>query len=216
MKSVKIDQNISYYTNFINKSDEYLKIITANNLEWKKIFNGHQKYDRYNRDNNNVYLERAKFVDYEYQEMSKKITEGIVLCLRDYQKAHNIENDGIYPNFISVDKYLKNTNMVGHVDSIKSNISNAYTVLLYINSDYEGGEISFKISDDLELKNKHLWNFCDPSLSPTDKKNIGLIDYWIKPESFSLVIFPPSWPYYHATHSVVNGNKFVSKLSWTI
>ena len=65
------------------------------------------------------------------------------------------------------------------------------TCNMYLNDDYEGGEVSFKI-------------FQDESNDP----NAEYVSYLYKPEAGDVTIFPSRAPYYHGVKSVHNGIKY--------
>ena len=80
---------------------------------------------------------------------------------------------------------------------------------MYLNDDFEGGEISFSITD-----------YTDPHELPgvSDNYNIAKetkeFDFGLKPKAGSTVIFPSSPPYRHTAHSVIDGYKYIVQLPW--
>jgi predicted 2-oxoglutarate/Fe(II)-dependent dioxygenase YbiX len=59
------------------------------------------------------------------------------------------------------------------------------SAVLYLNDDYEGGELNFK------------------------DQNIT-----IKPEAGSIVIFPSVAPFYHESKEIISGNKYMCPAFW--
>jgi hypothetical protein len=62
---------------------------------------------------------------------------------------------------------------------------------MYLNDDYDGGEVSFKV-------------FQDESNDP----DAEYVRHMYKPESGDVTIFPSRAPYYHGVRSVHNGIKY--------
>jgi hypothetical protein len=84
---------------------------------------------------------------------------------------------------ISISKYFSGSEMGPHTDSFspKANISG----VLYINDDYEGGELYFPNQD-----------------------------VRIKPEAGSIIMFPSVEPYVHHSVKVTSGEKYISPAFW--
>jgi hypothetical protein len=68
------------------------------------------------------------------------------LGMNDYSKKINLVNAEPYQPFLAVSKLKPYRPMATHQDSKKEN-SNGFVCMLYINDDYEGGEISFPNRD---------------------------------------------------------------------
>jgi hypothetical protein len=92
---------------------------------------------------------------------------------------------------------------------------------MYLNDDYEGGEISFTIKSP------------DAPISDGGKKFDGPISYggpdpdmdiakadpesftfFVKPKAGSVIVFPPSPPYHHTAHLVKSGEKIMVPQHW--
>lgn len=69
----------------------------------------------------------------------------------------------------------------------------AITSTMYLNDDYDGGEISFKVYDE-------------------NDENFTLIDY--KPRKGDVVIFEARHPYYHGVRTVRGGEKYFIRTNW--
>lgn len=68
------------------------------------------------------------------------------------------------------------------------------TCLFYLNDDYKGGEICFKILNNDQTKIEHS------------------IDY--KPKSGDIVIFPSTPPFYHGVKKAIDGEKYIIRTYW--
>lgn len=103
---------------------------------------------------------------------------------RDYAQKNNIEY--IDPESIGICKYRVGAAMGPHVDHYeKSDIEPIMSAVMYLNDDYEGGELRFP--------------------------NQGIT---IKPSAGSIVIFPSIEPFYHEPLPVTFGTKYISTAFW--
>ena len=72
-----------------------------------------------------------------------------------------------------------------HIDSYSDSPKEVLSIVLYLNNNYEGGELYFK------------------------NQNIK-----IKPEAGSLIAFPSVDPYFHESMPVLSGIKYISPGFW--
>lgn len=115
--------------------------------------------------------------------INKIIRDAIVVSSKDYAKEHNIDLGYLTP--ISIAKYSTGKEMGSHVDSYEDGRSPVLSVVLYINDNYDGGELYFKEQD-----------------------------VSIKPSAGSLIAFPSVAPYYHQSMTVTKGIKYMSPGFW--
>lgn len=94
-----------------------------------------------------------------------------------YAKKHNI-NQLIHTEGYDMLKYSAGQEYKAHYDGSTAS-ARAVSVIIYLNDDYEGGELEFV---NFELK--------------------------IKPPAGSLFIFPSNYPYSHIAHPVTSGTKY--------
>jgi hypothetical protein len=117
---------------------------------------------------------------------------------------------GIVPNisdYAGVCKYVEGCHMGAHFDAQSGDRSLKYSIVLYLNDNYEGGEISFIIRDyDLRDEANH---DLKPQVDVDDPRNEGLIDFTLKPEAGSALIFPSIHPYKHQVHIMKSGDKYI-------
>lgn len=85
---------------------------------------------------------------------------------------------------IPLRRWTKGSSMGPHCDSYDGDTDLAFSMITYINDDYEGGEIHFP------------------------NHNISL-----KPAAGSLVMFPSQEPYLHEVKEVISGDRYTSHLS---
>lgn len=115
--------------------------------------------------------------------INKIIRNAIVNSSKDYANTHNIDLGYLTP--ISIAKYSTGKEMGSHVDSYEDGRSPVLSVVLYINDNYNGGELYFKGQEVL-----------------------------IKPTAGSLIAFPSVDPYYHQSMLVTKGLKYMSPGFW--
>lgn len=88
---------------------------------------------------------------------------------------------------ISISKYFVGAFMGPHTDSAPEPTTEHISSVLYLNDDYEGGEINFP--------------------------NQGVC---IKPKAGSIVVFPSVPPYVHESKEIISGTKYMSPGFWSI
>ena len=106
------------------------------------------------------------------------IKEAHYLCSDTYTKVLNIKKPTTI-NHYAINKYFPGESMGLHVDSYENSNEKRFTILIYLNDDYEGGEIEFP------------------------NQNIKF-----KPKAGSALIFPTQEPYAHKSYDVLDGFKY--------
>lgn len=86
-----------------------------------------------------------------------------------------------------INKYYENMYMGPHVDWNEQNFDITYTIVVYLNDDYEGGELFF-VDPEINLK--------------------------IKPKKGSIVMFPSVLPYLHQSCEITSGRKMLITHHW--
>jgi hypothetical protein len=172
MNVQKLEDNIYYYTEIFSDIYAYRSLIDESSLDWHPWLssNGNTEYGMYAGGENQLpdnILDPIKYVTYS--------------CLTNYTENTGIEF-GWIPNFYKIQKYSNGSYMGPHVDSIDKTADKSPTIsiVLYLNEDYEGG------------------NICFPEQG---------LD--IKPKAGSMIIFPSYPPYYHDPKPVTKGTKYM-------
>lgn len=106
-------------------------------------------------------------------------------CIFDYINRKSMSEPFNGVNKFVINKYMPGAEMGPHTDSYNGVAQEVRSVLLYLNDDYEGGEIEFP--------------------------NHGIK---IKPKAGSILIFPPLPPYTHIAHVVKSNNKWFVPGFW--
>ena len=133
----------------------------------------------------------------------KSYVEDVLDLFYDGTKMYFAENSIVLPNYeflsFSLAKYKTGSNMLYHTDyqQERAHILESKfhtTCLFYLNDNYEGGEISFAVMDDV-----------------TDTI-LDVIDY--KPKEGDMVIFPSNLPIYHGVKPITSGEKYIIRTYW--
>lgn len=109
--------------------------------------------------------------------------------------------------FAGMMKYRPGCDMGAHFDAQAGDESLKWSIVVYVNDDYEGGELSFIIRpyDLRNPKNSHL----QPNKDVNAPENKELVDFTIKPKAGQALIFPSTHPYKHQVHTMRNGDKYM-------
>jgi hypothetical protein len=82
-----------------------------------------------------------------------------------------------------------------------------YTVTMYLNDDYDGGEIDFRIFNERETEMRVVDG---EMVSTTEGEEIPKIVY--KPQAGDIIIFPSRVPFYHGVRRVSTGTKYFARM----
>ena len=190
---IKVERfdKISYYKNVIENPESLINLIETSDKilsnytsipVWQQwIASGEEEY---------VFGYQKRFkdsidqdTDINIQAINFILKKAIIGSSEDYSKHYDINIGNLMP--LSISKYSTGKSMGPHVDDYNNGDDPNISVVLYLNDNYEGGEINFP------------------------NQNIT-----IKPEAGSLVIFPSVEPYYHQSLPVISGIKYMSPGFW--
>jgi Rps23 Pro-64 3,4-dihydroxylase Tpa1-like proline 4-hydroxylase len=159
---------IEFYYDVIDNSDELIQKI--NQYTWTKPEN--VKIE--DRSNSVIY-----FQDRELQkEIFEIIDKALDSSLGEYRDLYFLPE----LTYLTIEalKYEPGEKYVMHYDDGSKHVSHRVTsCVIYLNDDYEGGEIEFS-------------NF----------------DIKVKPVKNSMVLFPSNYPYMHIAHQVNSGTRY--------
>jgi hypothetical protein len=215
-----LEENIYYYKNAIKDPKKFIEIIEA--TESEDYGTSLTKWNEWTACSGEMYLygsqktvqpsDSEKIADKESSPVSNiynTVTDLFYNVCKDYAVSKgDMEEPMILPAF-DIKKYSAGTFMGAHFDQQEGDTRLRYSLVFYLNDDYEGGELSFTIEspDAPILVGKPSEDY---SLSrETDRVTIG-----IKPEAGSVIIFPSSPPYHHTAHLVKNGYKYMIPMHW--
>jgi hypothetical protein len=124
------------------------------------------------------------------------ISNAMKSCAKTYASIFDIDevstkyacNHMSHPRTtMGVSKYFPDRQMGPHIDWNESNSDIEYTVVVYLNDNYDGGELEF-VEPELDVK--------------------------IKPKAGSIVMFPSFMPYKHQSCNITNGRKMLITHHW--
>jgi hypothetical protein len=137
------------------------------------------------------------------------IMKALYAVSKDYaESVGDHDEPRLFPVF-NIKKYDTGASMGAHYDQLDGDKTLRYSLVMYLNDDYEGGEISFKMS---EYEDHNMLEITD--LDYEVAKNKSQIDFGVKPSAGSVIIFPSSAPYYHIAHTVKSGAKYMIPSHW--
>jgi predicted 2-oxoglutarate/Fe(II)-dependent dioxygenase YbiX len=112
----------------------------------------------------------------------KKAQDLLLEASLDYASHFNLLN--ISHSSINLSKYLEGKAMGAHVDAdLEKEDQAAITAILYLNDNYEGGELFFR------------------------EQQITL-----KPKAGTIVVFPSHTPFFHESFLIKKGSKYIMAL----
>ena len=152
---------------------------------------------------NSLNSERKEDVEF----VVKEIQNGVKNIAEAYYKDRGFEGQPKVSPFVGIMKYRPGCEMGAHFDAQAGDRSLKYSIVMYLNDDYEGGEISFIIRpyDLRNPKNFHL----QPLPDADDPRNKELADFTLKPKAGSALIFPSTHPFKHQVHIIKKGDKYI-------
>lgn len=105
------------------------------------------------------------------------------MCTDRYLASRNLDKDRYNLNLdsVTIKAWNEGQSMGPHFDGQDGNKDLAFSLVAYVNDDYEGGEISF------------------PNHNIT-----------IKPKAGSLIMFPSQEPYIHEVKPIISGTRYMS------
>ena len=208
MKKEILEEKVYYYTDVIENPEELIRELEQIPSwgEWAACSGKHYVYgtDKTILPSSETVYDGAVVNDKIYNI----INNAFQAVARDYAEAQgNLDDPKLFPA-MPVKKYMAGTSMGAHFDQQEGDDRLKYSLVMYLNDDYEGGEISFSIRDP-EGVISGTTPEPDFSLSPEDSYTFA-----VKPKAGSIIIFPPSPPYHHTAHLVKSGFKYMVPQHW--
>lgn len=218
----KLDENVFYYKNVIDNVEQLKQ-----DIEDTEQVDGIQKviplWDEWSACSGQMYVygKKKNFSDEYINDLSEdakekansiinRIRTGMMAVCEDYKKEKGIEDTIHLSPYIGVNKYMTGTFMGSHYDQQEGDTRLKYSLVMYLNDEYEGGEISFSVKDGILTSTDF-----SAREDLEDERNKDLISFWVKPEPGSVLIFPSDSPYSHTAHLVKSGWKYMIPGFWT-
>lgn len=230
MNKEMLDPKVYYYTDAIEDFDNFQKILKdLNSLEENLDLNVNVWKDwTSSNDKDFIYGATKTFdinainrLDGEVAEKSKYIYDAIMNTMynvcKDYASSlGDFDEPRLFPTF-NIKKYNTGMGMGAHFDQLDGDQTLRYSLVMYLNDDCEGGEISFQLKDyDGGWTSSDGWVRGAPhvdldyDIAVEDKA----IDFGVKPKANSVIIFPAYAPYFHTAHTVKSGFKYMVPGHW--
>jgi len=200
-----LHENIYYYKNVFDNPGNLIAMLEKLE-EYPETYQaiGAWKDDSCDRLRKDLHYHLKDSVNGEYGILAKEVIEtlknGVDKSAKAFVKDRGLDLTPNISPMLDMCKYIPGGSLGFHYDGIDGDTSLLYTIVAYFNEDYEGGEISFTIMT--EGKQRAESDINDPN-----------IDFWVKPEAGSVLIFPSQAPYYHQAHEVKSGYKYMSTSS---
>lgn len=228
MNVEKLDPKVYYYTDAIQDFDVFQQTLKdLDSLGSSSDVNVWQPWTSSN-DKTFIYGETKTFsideinrVDGEIGQKSKYIYDAIMKTLYDVCKDYasslgDFDEPRLFPTF-NIKKYNTGMGMGAHFDQLDGDQTLRYSLVMYLNDDCEGGEISFQLKD-----YDGGWNSADGWVSGAPHVDLDYdvsvankaIDFGVKPKANSVIIFPAYAPYFHTAHTVKSGVKYMVPGHW--
>lgn len=137
-----------------------------------------EEHEENPRTNSHMGLSVAAKVNYDMRKLTQRYSNLVYSAALGYAEHFHISEPVILNEHFNILKYQTGQEYKAHYDGGTAS-GRSISPILYLNDDYEGGEIEFV--------------------------NFGIK---IKPEPGMLVIFPASYPYAHIAHPVKSGTKY--------
>jgi hypothetical protein len=194
---------VYYYTNIFDNPKDLVRIIEELESDpdsyeaispWLTDFSARKRKDLFPDSIKRIQNKETKqLVETVITAMQQAVTKIAYTFVED-------RNLNITPNIskmLDVCKYEPGGSIGLHFDGQDGDRSLLYTIVMYFNDEQKGGEVSFTIMDTDKQR-------------PGNDLNDPNIDFWIKPEAGSALVFPSTHPYLHQSHPVTSGNKYMS------
>ena len=202
-----LEEKVYYYTNVIEDPKKLVDAIENDNEdpwgEWMACSGEHYVYG----------TDKTIGLTGEVDEKNKYIYETLKKAFddvaRDYAAAQGITDEPkLFPMY-PIKKYQPGTFMGAHFDQQEGDERLKVSFVMYLNDDYEGGEISFTIASPggILKETRPPADFAEAILGEDHT-------FAIKPKAGSIIVFPPSPPYHHTAHLVKSGEKIMVPQHW--
>lgn len=224
MISEQMFDKVYYYKNVLSdpqnliklieetQSDDYKEFITPWE-EWSAcsgemyVYGNHKRIKCLTIDD--VMLKCSENILENSKYIFNEIFEGFKNVCLDYAEKVNEDAKVLLMTDTAIKRYETGTFMGSHFDQQEGDQRLKYSLVMYLNDDYEGGELSFSVKDGVLTSTDNA-----ASEDFESDKNIGKLTFSVKPEAGSVIIFPSESPYSHTAHLVKSGFKYMVPSFW--
>jgi hypothetical protein len=188
---------IFYFTNAIAEPKTLVELVEKSDQDESIDTDFISKWRPWNSSNNDgTVYGYEKMLDADYKKIGKtpspkelyllnSVLANMKFCAAKYKEYNNIEEDVNIDTNSAIKKYNVGSLMGAHADQYDGDLKLRYSLVAYLNDDYQGGEIAFP------------------------NHNVVL-----KPQAGSIVIFPSSEPYLHESKELISGTKYMCPGFW--
>lgn len=192
-----LDSEIIYFPSAIPNPDLLVKFIeeTENDIEIQKAI---PKWDEWfsSNDKTHQYGHQKRLIQGNLDLLDKKtklratyimnsIHSQMMHAAQCFAHIKNLEDQLVVLDMFAVNRYHKGAELGHHVDQSDGDTNLRYSLVAYLNEDYEGGELEFA--------------------------NHGIK---FKPKAGSIIIFPSYLPYLHKSNEIISGHKYMCPGFW--
>jgi hypothetical protein len=196
-----IENEVYYYTEVFENASEIIAAIESLDLDERSF----QVLEKWRKDNSdrlikNFYMEEDLLeqmpddVKNKIKWVFNSITEGIEKVANQFYKDKNINEKPNLSKALHICKYYQGDKIGFHIDG-EHNKAVKYTIAIYWNNNYKGGELAFVTKDIKRDANGKV-------------KDEQPDNFKFKTEPGSVLIFPASEPFYHSSLEVQEGFKY--------
>lgn len=224
-----LDPKVHYYTDAIDNFDVFMKTIE----ELDELGSPNGDINNWNlwtssNDKDFIYgvtktfdISAIRGFDDPIKEKMAYIYNAILDTFNKVSKEYaevlgDNDEPNIFPTF-NIKKYNTTRDMGSHFDQLDGDKTLRYSLVMYLNDDNEGGEVSFQLKDyDGGWTSQNGWTTGAPAVDPDYDIAVASksIDFGIKPKANSVIIFPSDAPYFHTAHRVKSGIKYMVPGHW--
>lgn len=217
MKKQIFNEKVYYYEDGVKNFDLLMK--TIDELD---TLNNNQPWENWTASNDKEFIygqtkafdkSQIEKLEEPYRAKMLFIFDTIMESFYDVSKDYALsigDNDEprLFPVF-NIKKYKSGIGMGAHFDQLDGDQTLRYSLVMYLNDDFEGGEISFTLSEYTDIG-----KIPSPDLDYDIALSKNEIDFGLKPKAGSIIIFPSSAPYHHTAHLVKTGFKYMVPSHW--
>lgn len=174
---------VMYFTDVISDSKALITAIDSSaDIEW---------YDWSASDSkDNVFGKQYMFTSTPNSDTEPElgyiydtVKESIEDVANQYCREAGLEQPSRVSDFVRLSFYQPGAYMGPHADSFTDDTDLKYSIVLYLNDDYEGGDIVFSVNG---------------------------VEERISPQAGSALVFPSTLPFIHRVETVTSGRRFMS------
>lgn len=211
----KLDENVFYYKNVISDHENFIKVLEESDSN-ELIYPVIPKWSKWNAsdDNDVIFGNKKDFIPPGIDMLNGKEKDNAKYLIDTLESAiKNIADSfvkdkelNVEPNispFVGVSKWNPGCMLGVHYDRLSGDRTLWWTIVIYLNDDYNGGEISFIIKDIDFTDPKNSKYRPAPDIDEMSENNV--VNFSLKPEAGSALVFPSDFPYMHQVHLMKPG-----------